>query len=549
MNFPHIYFRPKKKIHIFAPNVNFKNKYIMRKFLLTLAAVALTAFAAKADRTVTLDFVGWNFDGAADWGSSYAEHTVNFDDATVYFTKANRQSEGMAISDCPVTKGYDIVVTAKSQIVSTSVLFKQWNTKTKTASIVVDGNTVAETDAFAFENVAIGATSYTISFSETSNQIGLQTITLVLGDGSTPVDEVAAPVITPGTGTYDEPQTVTITADEGCAIYYTLDGTEPNDGSTPYTEPFVVSETTTIKAVAVNAEDTQSKVTTAVITIKSVHSIANTIDNPYTTAEAIALIDDPNADLADSVYVKGVVSNVDSYNSKYHSLTYWLDDKTFEIYSGKGINGEDIESEDYLAANDTVIVYGLIKKYNTIYEMDKNNYIVYYGKYKGEVVNIKNTPETAYTVAKAYELIDAGEGLDEKVYVKGIISSIEEVSPSYGNATYCISDDGTTTQELKVYRGRSVGNEKFTAEDEIKVGDEVIVYGKLVLFGGSTYELASGNYIYSLNGNTQGIKRISEDKETIDLSTAVIYNVLGKRVTDMSKKGIYIVNGKKYVVK
>jgi len=29
----------------------------------------------------------------------------------------------------------------------------------------------------------------------------------------------------------------------------------------------------------------------------------------------------------------------------------------------------------------------------------------------------------------------------------------------------------------------------------------------------------------------------------------VIYNVLGKRVTDMSKKGIYIVNGKKYVVK
>ena len=35
----------------------------------------------------------------------------------------------------------------------------------------------------------------------------------------------------------------------------------------------------------------------------------------------------------------------------------------------------------------------------------------------------------------------------------------------------------------------------------------------------------------------------------ITLITVVIYNVLGKRVTDMSKKGIYIVNGKKYVVK
>ena len=102
----------------------------MRKFLLTLAAVALTAFAAKADRTVTLDFVGWNFDGAAEWKSSYTEHTVNFDDATVYFAKVNRQPEGNAIDDCPVTKGFDIVVTAKSQIVSTSVLLKQWGTKT-----------------------------------------------------------------------------------------------------------------------------------------------------------------------------------------------------------------------------------------------------------------------------------------------------------------------------------------------------------------------------------------------------------------------------------
>ena len=518
----------------------------MRKFLLTLAAVALTAFAAKADRTVTLDFVGWNFDGVAEWTQSYAEHTVNFDDATVYFKKADRQPEGNAIDDCPVTKGYDIVVTAKSQIVSTSVLFKQWNTKTKTANIVVDGTSVAETDAFAFENVAIGATSYTITFTETNNQIGLQNITLVLADGETPVDEVAAPVITPATGTYDEPQTVTITAAEGCKIYYTLDGTEPNDGSTLYTESFVVSETTTVKAVAVNSEDTQSKVATSVITIKSVHSIANTIETAYTTAEAIALIDDPNADLSDSVYVKGVVSKVDNYNSKYHSITYWLDDNAFQIYSGQGLNGEDPQSDEYLSAGDEVIVYGVIKKYNTTYEMDKNNYIVKLTKGEGPAVSIKNTPETAYTVAKAFELIDAGQGLDDKVYVKGIISTINEVSTQHGNATYFISDDGTTTKELEIYRGYSVGGEKFTAEDEIKVGDEVIVYGKLTLYG-TTYEFSSGSSIYSLNGNTSAIKRVSDD--AIDLSNAVIYNVLGKRVTDMSKKGIYIVNGKKYVVK
>ena len=178
--------------------------------------------------------------------------------------------------------------------------------------------------------------------------------------------------------------------------------------------------------------------------------------------------------------------------------------------------------------------------------MDKNNYIVKLTKGEGPAVSIKNTPETAYTVAKAFELIDAGQGLDDKVYVKGIISTINEVSTQHGNATYFISDDGTTTKELEIYRGYSVGGEKFTAEDEIKVGDEVIVYGKLTLYG-TTYEFSSGSSIYSLNGSTSAIKRVSDD--AIDLSTAVIYNVLGKRVTDMSKKGIYIVNGKKYVVK
>ena len=521
----------------------------MKKFLLSLAAIAMTAFAAKADRTVTLDFVGWNFDGAAEWKSSYAEHTVNFDDATVFFTKANRQPDGNTIDDCPVTKGYDIVVTAKSQIVSTSALLKQWGTKTKTASIVVDGTAVAETDAFAFDNVAIGATSYTIAFSETNNQVGLQTITLVLADGEAPVDEVAVPVITPATGTYDEPQTVSIAAAEGCKIYYTLDGTEPNDGSTLYTEPFVVSETTTVKAVAVNNEDTQSRVATAVITIKAVHSIANTIETAYTTAEAIALIDDPNADLADSVYVKGIVSKVDSYNSKYHSLTYWLDDNTFQIYSGLGLNGEDPESEDYLNAGDEVIVYGVIKKYNTTYEMDKQNYIVKLVKGENPGPSIANTPETAYTVARALELITAGEGLDDKVYVKGTISSIQEVSAEFGNATYFLSDDGTTTSpQLEVYRGRSLNGERFTSEDEIKVGDVVIVYGKLINYNGTTPEFSSGSSIYSINGSTQAIKAVAAEP-ALDLSTAVIYNVLGKRVADMNKKGIYIVNGKKYVVK
>ena len=61
---------------------------------------------------------------------------------------------------------------------------------------------------------------------------------------------VATPVIEPASGTYAEAQTVTITAEEGTIVYYTTDGSEPTTASAVYSEPFTVSETATVKAIA-----------------------------------------------------------------------------------------------------------------------------------------------------------------------------------------------------------------------------------------------------------------------------------------------------------
>lgn len=156
-------------------------------------------------------------------------------------------------------------------------------------------------------------------------------------------------------------------------------------------------------------------------------------------------------------------------------------------------------------------------------------------------VDITNTPETAYTVAKANDLITAGQGLETKVYVIGTITKIKEVSTSYGNATYWIGD-GTeySANDLEIYRGYYLEGENFTAEDQIKVGDKVIVYGMLVDYKG-TKEM-TGSSIYSLNGVTTGISNIKA--ETIN--DGAVYNVAGQRVNKLSK-GINIVNGKKIV--
>lgn len=113
--------------------------------------------------------------------------------------------------------------------------------------------------------------------------------------------------------------------------------------------------------------------------------------------------------------------------------------------------------------------------------------------------DISNTPATAYTVTEALALIEKGEGLSSKVYVKGTISKVESIdTDQYGNATYFITDG---TKELEIYRGYGLKGNKFTTAEDIQDGDEVIVYGQLVDYKG-TKEMTSGSQIYSLNGKT-----------------------------------------------
>lgn len=158
--------------------------------------------------------------------------------------------------------------------------------------------------------------------------------------------------------------------------------------------------------------------------------------------------------------------------------------------------------------------------------------------------DITNTPETAYTVAKAKELIDAGKGLATSVYVKGKVSQAsEKLNEKYGSLSYYISDDGTTNNELQVYGGLSFKGEKFTSVDDIKVGDEVVVYGQLKMYN-ETYEIDKNNILISKNGAT-GINKVVTD---VDSADAPVYNLSGQCV-GKNAKGVLIKNGKKYVVK
>ena len=96
----------------------------------------------------------------------------------------------------------------------------------------------------------------------------------------------------------------------------------------------------------------------------------------------------------------------------------------------------------------------------------------------------------------------------DKVYVKGKISKIANNGTyvgggTFGNASYYISADGTENEEFYIFRSLYFNGEKYTSGTDIKVGDEVIVYGALMNYKGNTPEtVANENWLYSLNGDT-----------------------------------------------
>jgi len=106
-------------------------------------------------------------------------------------------------------------------------------------------------------------TSITFTIGGTSGQARLKKIVVTLADGEV---AVKAPVISPAGGSFVGSQEVSISCEtEGASIYYTTDGTDPTASSTAYTAPFTLTESATVKAIAIKGSD-QSTIASATFT-------------------------------------------------------------------------------------------------------------------------------------------------------------------------------------------------------------------------------------------------------------------------------------------
>ena len=194
---------------------------------------------------------------------------------------------------------------------------------------------------------------------------------------------VATPTFDPVSGTEfgNEGLSVTISCEtEDAEIFYTLDGTTPDNTSASYSVPISLATTTTVKAIAYDGTD-YSNVATATYTYVDPNA-PGTENNPYTVEQARAAIDANSG--TQGVYATGIVSQVVSYNNNYHSITYWISDdgtttNQLEAYGGiSGIDGWTFSSVDDIEVGATVVIYGNLKKYSSTYEFDLNNELVSY---------------------------------------------------------------------------------------------------------------------------------------------------------------------------
>ena len=254
---------------------------------------------------------------------------------------------------------------------------------------------------------------------------------------------------------------------------------------------------------------------------------SGTLESPYTVADAINYAKSfGQANSDQSVYIKGYITAItEEFTTQYGNGTFEMSDtkdgsNKFTFYRGLYLgNNKFANGNTQIKVGDEVIVYGNVVNYrgNTPETVQGSAFLYSLngvseggggsdepvGEAKGT-----GTLEDPFNAAAAiaYAKFVGSSESDKDVYIKGKVSSIkEQFGTQYGNATFGISDDGTSAGEFTIYRALYLGNLKYTSGDLLNVGDEVVVLGKVTCYMGNTPETVQGKaYLYSLNGKTEG---------------------------------------------
>lgn len=310
---------------------------------------------------------------------------------------------------------------------------------------------------------------------------------------------VTAPVITPEGGTSNkhfESFNVTITAAEGCTIYYTTDGSTPTTSSTPYSAPFLLpygSEPTTVKAIAVDGQGTVSAVASMTYYWDRVSVTINPASQ-HVTGDVNVTITATPSDATVTYTING--GAVQTYNGEFIvPVNETNSPVTVEVTATKG-ESTATTSATYILVDASATLYTKVTSADQI--VPGNKYILVY----------EDTPEALNGVTSG------GTGVEVAWATQGSVINVAETNAlqftlgGSANAATLSYDLGSTTYYLEPGNAPNLdltdqateGYEWTITESD---GGYVLTWGNYVLRYNNGAQAANGRFrIYQPNAST-----------------------------------------------
>lgn len=326
----------------------------------------------------------------------------------------------------------------------------------------------------------------------------------------TAIETVETPEISATATDFEESTTVTITAEDGAAIYYTLDGTAPTAESTAYTAAFDVTATATVKAIAVKGGKTSS-VASLALTKVEVTSMT------FAEAYAWCLEQDYTKSVKHDGYVKITFEDAKVLYVDETAIFVRQGEMAMQFYgfptSEKAVVVNDILNGTYA---------GQLQAYKGIPELSASTKIT-----TAANVTVTNSEEAAAAISATVAEIEA------RTYICDLVE-LTNVTFTKDDQDYFWVNSGDNDVEVKVT------NDLIPEEYVNKLYNVKAVVS-------STYK--NEGVLALLSCEYVGAATPVDDIFATELDeNAPIYNMQGQRV-DKNAKGILIQNGKKFVVK
>ncbi len=331
-----------------------------------------------------------------------------------------------------------------------SIVAKIGNNTEVTKSVLYpgsgDGRTGNYTTTFTYDTPQNGNVKLTIN--TTTNSIYLVSVAITTSGGGQ--QTVTTPTFSPANGTtFEETLQVTLSQADNKDIYYNINSeSDPNANSTPYTGPFSISATSTIKAIAIDGENTSS-VATATYTKLVYNNIEDIVANQtqYTVKGTVVATNNRGFVIGDGtgyVYTYLNATPTQTVGNKY-TVSGMMGDHNHVLQFTNSATIAEATSSNYNNTPAATLI-------TAVPDYTDANYLSTYLEFEGELTQSSNNYFVALGTSQiqiSYPTSGQGTDLaalkDKTVHVKGyfagyntnnyftvMLESVEEVeAPSY----------------------------------------------------------------------------------------------------------------------